>query len=87
MAKQTQTENVILETIGNIELQVTYTYEDVRSTEECHGMHDTSYTDVSINYVELLIAEESVKVNHRSNLLPLLSPKQISEIEGMLQVY
>lgn len=87
MAKQTQTENVILETIGNIELQVTYTYEDVRSTEECHGMHDTSYTDISINYVELLIAGESVKVNHRSNLLPLLSPKQISEIEGMLQVY
>jgi hypothetical protein len=87
MAKQTQTENVILETIGNIELQVTYTYEDVRSTEECHGMHDTSYTDVSIKYVELLIAGESVKVNLRSNLLPLLSPKQISEIEGMLQVY
>jgi hypothetical protein len=87
MAKKTQTENVILETIGNIELQVTYTYEDVRSTEECHGMHDTSYTDVSIKYVELLIAGESVKVNLRSNLLPLLSPKQISEIEGMLQVY
>ena len=87
MAKQTQTENVILETVGNIELQVTYTYEDVRSTEECHGMHDTSYTDVSINYVELLIAGESVKVNLRSNLFPLLSPKQISEIEGMLQVY
>jgi len=86
MAKQTQTENVILESLG-IELQVTYTYEDIRSTEECHGMHDTSYTDVSINYVELLIAGESVKVNHRSNLLPLLSPKQISEIEGMLQVY
>jgi hypothetical protein len=87
MAKKTQTENVILETIGNIELQVTYTYEDVKSTEECHGMHDTSYTDVSIKYVELLIAGESVKVNLRSNLLPLLSPKQISEIEGMLQVY
>jgi hypothetical protein len=87
MAKRTQTENVILETLGNIELQVTYTYEDVRSTEECHGMHDTSYTDVSIKYVELLIAGESVKVNLRSNLLPLLSPKQISEIEGMLQVY
>jgi len=87
MAKQTQTENVILETLGNIELQVTYTYEDVRSTEECHGMHDTSYTDVSINYVELLIAGEGVKVNHRSNLLPSLTPKQVSEIEGMLQVH
>jgi hypothetical protein len=87
MAKQTQTENVILETLGNIELQVTYTYEDVRSTEECHGMHDTSYTDVSINYVELLIAGEGVKFNHRSNLLPLLTPKQVYEIEGMLQVH
>jgi len=87
MAKQTQTENVILETLGNIELQVTYTYEDVRSTEECHGMHDTSYTDVSINYVELLIAGEGVKVNHRSNLLPSLTPKQVYEIEGMLQVH
>jgi hypothetical protein len=87
MAKQTQTENVILETLGNIELQVTYTYEDVRSTEECHGTHDTSYTDVSINYVELLIAGEGVKVNHRSNLLPSLTSKQINEIESMLQVY
>ena len=87
MAKQSQTENVILETLGNIELQVTYTYEDVRSTEECHGMHDTSYTDVSINYVELLIAGEGVKVNNRTNLLHSLSSKQISEIEGMLQIY
>ena len=87
MAKQTQTENVILETLGNIELQVTYTYEDIRSTEECHGIHDTSYTNVSINYVELLIAGESVKVNNRTNLLHSLSPKQISEIEGMLQIY
>jgi len=87
MAKQTKTENVILESFGNIQLEVTYIFEEVKSTEECHGMHDTSYTDVSINYVELLIAGESVKVNLRSNLLPLLSPKQISEIEGMLQVY
>jgi len=87
MAKQTQTENVILETLGNIELQVTYTYEDVRSTEECHGTHDTSYTDVSITFVELLIAGEGVKVNHRSNLLPSLTPKQVYEIEGMLQVH
>lgn len=87
MARKSQTENVILETLGNIELQVTYTYEDIRSTEECHGMHDTSYTDVSINYVELLIAGESVKVNNRTNLLHSLSPKQISEIEGMLQIY
>lgn len=87
MAKKTQTENVILETIGNIELQVTYTYEDVRSTEECHGTHDTSYTDVSINYVELLIAGESVKVNNRTNLLHSLSSKQVNEIEGMLQIY
>ena len=86
MAKQPQTENVILETLG-IELQVTYTYEDVRSMEECHGTHDTSYTDVSINYVELLIAGEGVKVNYRSNLLPSLTPKQVNEIEGMLQIY
>jgi len=87
MAKQTQTENVILETLGNIELQVTYTYEDVRSMEECHGTHDTSYTDINITYVELLIAGEGVKVNHRSNLLPSLTPKQVYEIEGMLQVH
>ena len=87
MAKQTKTENVILESFGNIQLEVTYVFEEVKSTEECHGVHDTSYTDININYVELIIAGEGIKVNHRSNLLPSLTPKQINEIESMLQVY
>jgi hypothetical protein len=87
MAKQTKTENVILESFGNIQLEVTYIFEEVKSTEECHGIHDTSYTNVDINYVEMLIAGESVKINNRTNLLHFLTPKQINEIESMLQVY
>ena len=86
MAKQSRTENVILESYGNLELQVTYNSEYIRSSEECHGMHDTSYTDVDINYVELVIAGESLKVNGRTNLLHFLTPKQRSEIESMLQI-
>jgi hypothetical protein len=87
MAKQTKTENVILESFGNIQLEVTYVFEEVKSTEECHGVHDTSYTNLDISYVELLIAGEVVKVNQTSNLLSSLTPKQINEIESMLQVY
>ena len=87
MAKQTKTENVILESFGNIQLEVTYIFEEVKSTEECHGIHDTSYTNVDITYVELLIAGETVKFNQKSNLISSLTPKQINEIESMLQVY
>lgn len=87
MAKQTRTENVILESLSNIELLVTYSYEYVLGTEECHGYHNTSYTDIDIEYVELVIAGESVTIKGTNNLVMSLTPKQRSEIESSLQVY
>jgi len=86
MAKQIKTENVILESYGNIELLVTYTYEEVRQVEEGHGYHTMTYTDVDITYVELVIAGESLRVNGESNLTNSLTPKQRSEIESQLHI-
>lgn len=87
MNKETRTENVILESYGDIELLVTYTYEHIKSQEECHGIHDTSYLDIDISHVELIIAGESVKVNGKSNILMSLTPRQRNEIESQLQVH
>ena len=85
MAKKKQTENILLDSIG-VELLVTYSYEFFRSYEECHGMHDTSHYDIDIEYVELVIAGESVSIGGATNLYPFLTKNQVHEIESQLSL-
>jgi hypothetical protein len=81
------TENIILESYDEVELLVTYSYEEVRQIEEGHGFHDLSYTDVNVTFVELVIGGESVKMEGKANLLPHLNPRQLSKIIGQLSIY
>lgn len=86
MKKQTLTENILMDEFADVELLVTYTHTETRVTEEGHGVHTWYESEVEITYVELVIAGESVKVKEGTNLLPLLTKKQLGKIESNLSV-
>ena len=79
---KSNTENVILDSFAKVELLVSYNYEEVIQYEECHGVHDTSYIDIDITYVELVIAGKGIGIN----LIQHLDSKQIQELQSNLQI-
>ena len=84
--KYTKTENVISESYANIELLVTYDFELVKQYEDFHGTQDTSYYEIEITNIELVIANKSVSINGEVNLLPYITSKQETEIKSELQI-
>lgn len=85
--KETKTQNVILESCANIELLVTFDYELVVQQEDFHGTQDTSYYDIELTYVELVIANQSLSIGGKVNLLPYLTGKQEDEIRSQLEIH
>ena len=85
--KYTKTQNVILESYANIELLVTFDYELVTQQEDFHGTQDTSYYEIELTDIELIIANQSVTINGKVNLLPFLTGKQETEIKSQLEIH
>lgn len=85
--KKTDTINILLDGFTKIELLVTFNYEFIRWQEEGHGIHDFSYTDVDITYVELVIAGKSVDLGKSNNLLPFLTHDQINALIDQLEIH
>lgn len=88
--KQSYSESIIDE--SGIELLVTYDAEVSSHTEDFHGVHNMSEVSIDVQYVELVINGESVYFNvgdglRTANILPYLTKKQLSHIEGNLSQY
>lgn len=85
--KYTKTENVILDSYADIELLVTFEYEYVKQEEDFHGTQDTSFYDIKITFIELVIAGNPLQIGNKTNLIPYLNGKQMTEIESQLQIH
>lgn len=87
ITKETRTENVILDSYADIELLVTFEYLYVKQEEDFHGIQDTSFYDIKITFIELVIAGNPLQIGNKTNLIPYLSGKQMTEIESQLQIH
>lgn len=77
--RRKNTERIVNE--SSIEVWVTYSYEPVYQMEECHGVHDMSYDDVTLESVEIKIGDTFI------DILKELSSEQEEIIIGELSIH
>jgi hypothetical protein len=77
--RQKNTERIVNE--SSVEVWVTYAYKPIYQIEECHGLHDMSYDDVTLESVEVKIGDNYV------DILKQLTSEQEDIIIGELSIH
>ena len=83
--KKINTERIINE--GGIELLVTYEFTEHSDAIEFHGTQEIRNFDVEIINIEMVIANESVRINGEWDMSKGMSSKQLDEIKSNLEIY